>query len=69
MTNSVRGDQSRGEEPRTWIGGEASLDPRMARYVRRRESRSHGFSMIAVGVTFAAGLALGVLMGTLWGRR
>jgi hypothetical protein len=63
------GDASVLDEPRSWVGGEAALDPRTAHHVRRRESRSRGHMKIVAGVTFAAGLALGMAVGILWRRR
>lgn len=69
MNSSSWGDASVLDEPRSWVGGEAALDPRTAHHVRRRENRSRGHMKIAAGPIFAAGLALGMAVGILLRRR
>lgn len=58
--------QPRADDPRTWIGGEATVGSQAEHHVRRREGRVEGLFTTVITLTFIAGLALGGALSRLW---
>lgn len=47
------------DDPRSWIGGEATVGSQARRYIRRQAGPSDSLFRIILGLTFFGGLALG----------
>ena len=51
--------QPEAEDPRTWIGAEATVGSQAVREIRRQRGTSKYLLSIVIGLTFLGGLALG----------
>ncbi|MGE0644569.1 MAG: hypothetical protein AB7P24_12950 [Nitrospira sp.] len=57
------------DDPRNWMGGEATVDPQARRYIRREAGPSASLLGVILGLTFLGGLALGGSVGLLCRRK
>lgn len=53
------------DDPRSWIGGEATVGSQAGRYIRRQAGPSTSLLGVILGLTFLGGLALGSSLGLL----
>lgn len=53
------------DDPRSWMGGEATVGSQARRYIRGQEGPSTSLLGIILGLTFLGGLALGGSFGLL----
>ncbi len=53
------------DDPRTWIGGEATVGSPARQYVRRQAGPPTSLLGVILGLTFLSGLALGSTFGLL----
>lgn len=53
------------DDPRGWIGGEATVGCQARRHIRRQEGHPTSLLGIVLGLTFIGGLALGSSFGLL----
>lgn len=53
------------EDPRTWVGGEATVGSQARRYIRRQAGPPTSLLGVILGLTFLGGLALGSSFGLL----
>ncbi len=53
------------DDPRSWIGGEATVGCQARRYIRRQAEHPTSLLGIVLGLTFLGGLALGGSFGLL----
>lgn len=54
------------DDPRTWIGGEATVSSQAHRYIRRQAGTPTSLLGAILGLTFLGGLALGSSFALLW---
>lgn len=47
------------DDPRRWIGGEATVGSQARRYIRRQAGTTNSLRGVILGLTFLGGLALG----------
>ncbi|MDF0652286.1 MAG: hypothetical protein CV081_07455 [Nitrospira sp. LK265] len=47
------------DDPRRWIGGEATVGSQARRYIRRQSGPSNSLLGVILGLTFLGGFALG----------
>lgn len=57
--------ETQGDDPRSWIGGEATVGSQAHRYIRRQAGPPTSLLGIILGLTFFGGLALGSSIGLL----
>jgi hypothetical protein len=57
------------DESRSWVGGEAALDPQVANHMRRREHPGLVLAAAVLGLAFAGGVALGAVLNAIWRGR
>lgn len=57
--------ETQGDDPRNWIGGEATVGSQAHRYIRRQAGPPTSLLGIILGLTFVGGLALGSSIGLL----
>jgi hypothetical protein len=63
---SVRPEtETQPDDPRFWIGGEATVGAQARRHIRRQAGPSTSLLGIILGLTFFGGLALGSSFGLL----
>lgn len=53
------------DDPRFWIGGEATVGSQARRHIRRQSGSSTSLLGVIIGLTFLGGLALGSSFGLL----
>ncbi|MEK6585696.1 MAG: hypothetical protein AABZ24_05060 [Nitrospirota bacterium] len=53
------------DDPRFWIGGEATVGSQARRHIRRQAGPSTSLLGVIIGLTFLGGLALGSSFGLL----
>lgn len=53
------------DDPRRWIGGEATVGSQARRYIRRQAGPPTSLLGVILGLTFLSGLALGSCFGLL----
>ncbi len=53
------------DDPRNWMGGEATVGCQARRYIRRKAGHPTSFLGVILGLTFLGGLALGSSFGLL----
>jgi hypothetical protein len=53
------------DDPRTWMGGEATVGSQARRYIRRQAGPPTSLLGVILGLTFLGGLALGGCFGLL----
>ncbi|MBS0152551.1 MAG: hypothetical protein JSR31_16605 [Nitrospira sp.] len=53
------------DDPRNWIGGEATVGSQARRYIRRQAGPSPSLFGVILGLTFFGGFALGSSVGLL----
>lgn len=54
------------DDPRRWIGGEATVGSQAHRYIRRQARPPISLLGVILGLTFLSGLALGSSFGLLY---
>ena len=57
------------DDPRSWIGGEATVGSQARRYLRRQAEPPTSLLGVILGLTFLGGLALGSSFGLLCRRK
>lgn len=57
--------ETQGDDPRSWIGGEATVGSQARRYIRRQAGPPTSLLGVILGLTFFGGLALGSSFGLL----
>lgn len=58
-------NEPQNDDPRSWIGGEATVGSQARRYIRGEAGSSTSFLGVVLGLTFLGGLALGGAFGIL----
>ncbi len=58
-------NETQHDDPRDWIGGEATVGSQAGRYIRRQAGPPASLLGIILGLTFFGGLALGSSLGLL----
>ena len=58
--------QPQAEDPRRWIGSEATVGSQAEHHVRQREGRVEGLFTTIITLTFIGGLTLGGALSQLW---
>ena len=58
-------NETQHDDPRSWIGGEATVGSQAGRYIRRQAGPSTSLLGVILGLTFFGGLALGTSLGLL----
>ncbi|MBX3349820.1 MAG: hypothetical protein KF747_13910 [Nitrospira sp.] len=58
-------NETQHDDPRSWIGGEATVGSQAGRYIRRQAGPSTSLLGVILGLTFLGGLALGTSLGLL----
>jgi hypothetical protein len=58
-------NETQHDDPRSWIGGEATVGSQAGRYIRRQAGPSTSLLSVILGLTFFSGLALGSSLGLL----
>jgi hypothetical protein len=58
-------DEPATDDPRTWIGGEATVGSQARRYIRRQAGPPTSLLGVILGLTFLGGLTLGGCFGLL----
>jgi hypothetical protein len=53
------------DDPRSWMGGEATVGSQARRYIRRQGGPPASLLSVILGLTFLGGLALGSSFGLL----
>ncbi|NGZ10836.1 MAG: hypothetical protein CV088_15860 [Nitrospira sp. LK70] len=59
MKSASNSTETSTDDPRTWIGGEATVSSQAHRYIRRQAGPSNSLLGVILGLTFLGGLALG----------
>lgn len=57
--------ETQNDDPRSWIGGEATVGSQVGRYIRRQAGPPTSLLGVILGLTFFGGLALGSSLGLL----
>jgi hypothetical protein len=57
--------ETQGDDPRSWVGGEATVGAQARRYIRRQSGPPTTLLGVILGLTFFGGLALGSSFGLL----
>ncbi len=65
MKPVTNGTEIQTDDPRTWIGGEATVGSQARRYIRRQAGPPASLLGVILGLTFLGGLALGSSFGLL----
>jgi hypothetical protein len=65
MKSVSTGTEAQSDDPRTWIGGEATVGSQARRYIRRQAGLPNSLLGVIIGLTFLGGLALGSSFGLL----
>lgn len=58
-------NETQHDDPRSWIGGEATVGSQAGRYICRQAGPSTSLLGVILGLTFFSGLALGSSLGLL----
>ncbi len=58
-------NETQHDDPRSWIGGEATVGSQAGRYIRRQAGPPASLLGVILGLTFFSGLALGSSLGLL----
>lgn len=58
-------NETQHDDPRSWIGGEATVGSQAGRHVRRQAGPATSLLGVILGLTFFGGLALGSSLGLL----
>jgi len=58
--------QPQTEDPRSWIGSEATVGSQAEDHVRQREGRAEGLFTTIITLTFIGGFTLGGALSRLW---
>lgn len=58
-------NETQNDDPRSWIGGEATVGSQAGRYIRRQAGPPTSLLGVILGLTFLGGLALGSSLGLL----
>ncbi|MBL8036749.1 hypothetical protein ACYX34_18080 [Nitrospira sp. CMX1] len=58
-------NETQHDDPRSWIGGEATVGSQAGRYIRRQAGPPTSLLGVVLGLTFFSGLALGSSLGLL----
>lgn len=61
--------ETRSDDPRFWIGGEATVGSQVHSHIRRQAGPAISLFGVIIGLTFLGGLALGSSFGLLWGNK
>lgn len=65
MKPATNGSEIQTDDPRSWIGGEATVGSQARRYIRRQAGHPTSLLGVILGLTFFGGLALGSSFGLL----
>jgi hypothetical protein len=57
--------ETQNDDPRSWMGGEATVGSQARRYIRRQGGPPASLLSVILGLTFLGGLALGSSFGLL----
>ncbi len=57
------------DDPRAWIGGEATIGSQAGRHIRRQAGNTRHLLSAILGLTFLGGLALGGAISRLCGAK
>jgi len=57
------------DEAGAWMGGEAALGMQAQQHIRRQERSVGGLITAVIGLTFAGGMTLGVVLGAFWSSK
>ncbi|MDH4082637.1 MAG: hypothetical protein OEV99_05470 [Nitrospira sp.] len=58
-------NETQNDDPRSWMGGEATVGSQARRYIRRQAGPPASLLGVILGLTFLGGLALGSSVGLL----
>ncbi len=58
-------NEPQSDDPRSWMGGEATVGSQARRYIRRQAGPPASLLGVILGLTFLGGLALGSSFGLL----
>ncbi|MBK9308450.1 MAG: hypothetical protein IPM58_15515 [Nitrospira sp.] len=58
-------NEPQNDDPRSWMGGEATVGSQARRYIRRQAGPPASLLGVILGLTFLGGLALGSSFGLL----